>query len=128
MIVKKLNSLEKLLYSCPVPRATFLQIFYILGDKKLSVNWLKYVNFTSTWSLEFGKISNFGQLTPRQLHPRQSRAKINETFHIFGHFKVRRPPPCPHDQCWKKWVEFSLFSHSHNIEMGVRGTFMRLSQ
>jgi hypothetical protein len=47
--------------------------------------------------------------------------KNNETFHIFGHFKVRGPPPCPHDQCWKKWVEFSLFSHSHNIELGDEG-------
>jgi hypothetical protein len=54
--------------------------------------------------------------------------KNNETFHIFGHFKVRRPPPCPHDQCWKKWVEFSLFSHSHNVELGMKGAFMRLSQ
>ena len=47
--------------------------------------------------------------------------KNNETFHIFGHFKACRPPPCPHDQCWKKWVDFSFFSHSHNIELGVRG-------
>jgi cytosine/uracil/thiamine/allantoin permease len=38
-------------------------------------------------------------------------------------------PPCPNDQYWKKWVEFSYFmSHSHNIELGVRGAFMRLSQ
>jgi hypothetical protein len=54
----------------------------------------------------------------------QSCAKIMR----IGHFKVRRPPPCPHDQCCKKWVEFSLFSLSHNIELGVRGTLMRLSQ
>ena len=56
--------------------------------------------------------------------------KNNETFHVFGHFKVSRPAslPAPHDQCWKKWVEFSLFSHSHNIDLGVRGAFMRLPQ
>jgi hypothetical protein len=60
--------------------------------------------------------------------PDSIACKNNETFHIFGHFKVRRPPPCPHDQCWKKWVEFSLFSHPHNIELGVRGAFMRMSQ
>jgi hypothetical protein len=38
--------------------------------------------------------------------------KNNETFNIFCQFKVRRatpPPPPPHDQCWKKWVEFSPF-------------------
>jgi hypothetical protein len=48
--------------------------------------------------------------------------KNNETFHIFGH-----SPPCPHDQCWKRWVEFSLFSHSHNIELGVKGAFTIVS-
>jgi hypothetical protein len=31
-------------------------------------------------AIEFGKISNFGQLTPRQLHPRQSRAKMMRLF------------------------------------------------
>jgi hypothetical protein len=52
--------------------------------------------------------------------------KNNDTFHVsVGHFKVRRPPPFPHDQCWKKWVEFSLFRHSNNIELGA---FMRMSQ
>ena len=56
------------------------------------------------------------------------RSKNNETFHVFGHFQVRRPPPSPHDQCWRNRVEFSLFSHPHNIELGVRGAFMRLSQ
>ncbi len=49
------------------------------------------------------------------------RSKNNETFRLFSHFQVRRLPPSPHDQCWKKRVEFCLFSHPHNIELGGGG-------
>jgi hypothetical protein len=87
----------------PAPRAASLQNFYILGDKILSVNF------------------KFWTANPQTAPFQTIACKNNETFHIFGHFKVRRPPPCPLDQCWKKWVEFSLFSHPHNIELGVRG-------
>jgi hypothetical protein len=58
----------------------------------------------------------------------QSLAKIMRLFTFLAILKYVGLPPAPHDQCWKKWVEFSLFSHPHNIELGVRGAFMRLSQ
>ena len=47
----------------------------------------------STSPLEFGKISNFGQLTSRQLGLRQSRAKIIMTFDISFYFCDYPPPP-----------------------------------
>ena len=40
---------------------------------------------------------------------------------IFKYVGLPPPPPPPHDQCWKKRVEFCLFSHPHNIELGGKG-------
>jgi hypothetical protein len=58
----------------------FLRTSTFWATKKLSVNWLKYVNLMSSWSLDFGKISNFGQLTPKQPHLRLSLfVLLNET-------------------------------------------------
>jgi hypothetical protein len=123
MIVKKLNSLEKFFILAQSPAQPPCRIFTFWGTKnfrliQLIEIWQFHVNLIArVWP-----ISNFGQLLNPQTAPSQTIAcKNNETFHIFGHFKVRRPPPCPHDQCWKKWVEFSLFSHSHNIELGGEG-------
>ena len=61
-----------------------------------------------------------------QTAPSQTIAcKNNETFHIFGHFKVRRPPPAPMINVGKLSGLNFLFSVIHTTLNWGEGAFRR---
>jgi hypothetical protein len=95
-------------YSCPLPRAASLQNFYILGTKTLGY-LIEICQFHVDLIARVWQNFKFWTANPQTAPSQTIACKNYETFHIFGHFKVRRPPPAPMTNVGKSGLNF-LFS------------------